>query len=121
MQYSLLRISVAVTQRRAELETVCSLLENEYRRRVLRTLENVSGKVTRSELGREVARTGRRTESPERVEMSLYHVHLPKLADENAIRYDVDAGTVAITEYGERLLLCLDAVESALTSRNELG
>lgn len=70
--------------------------------------------MTRAELGRAVARDGRRTGPIEPTDGSLYHVHLPKLADENAIRYDRDAETVAITKDGEWLLQCLDALERRL-------
>lgn len=42
------------------------------------------------------------------------HTHLPKLADAHAIRYDSDAETVALTDAGEHLLRCVDAMEREL-------
>lgn len=104
---------MAETQPKVELETVCSLLENEYRRRVLRILETTP-RTTRDELTRAIAQDAHRSESVEEISVSLYHTHLPKLADERAIRYDADAETVAITGVGERLLDCLDAMERGL-------
>lgn len=114
-----LRAPVAEIRTEVELETVCSLLESECRRRVLRVLGDAP-RTTRHELGRALARDGRRTRPAERVEASLHHVHLPKLADANAIRYDPDAGTVAITEDGERVLQCLDALERRLGGREDV-
>lgn len=113
---SRLRGPVAETRTEVDLETVCSLLESERRRRVLRRLGETP-QTTRHELGRALARDGGRTEPVERFEASLHHVHLPKLADANAISYDPDAGTIAITEDGERVLQCLDALERRLAGR----
>ncbi|WP_158057852.1 DUF7344 domain-containing protein [Halorussus halophilus] len=103
-------------QLQGETDTVCSLLENDYRRRVLRCLERTET-MTRDELSHELARDARPAASTTHTTVSLSHVHLPKLADENAIRYDTDAGTVTITAYGERLLRCLDAIETELHRR----
>jgi hypothetical protein len=99
-----------------DIETVCSLLDHEYRRRVLRVLADRSGTATRDDLARRLARDASRPESREQIETSLYHLHLPKLADENAIRYDTGTETVELTEDGERVLQCLDAIEHRLTA-----
>lgn len=117
MQYSLLRSSVAEIQHRMDLGTACSLLESECRRRILRVLENTSGTTTRTELGRALARDDGQARSSGQVEIRLYHVHLPMLADANAIRYDAERETVAITEAGERVLQCLDAMEREFAGR----
>ena len=108
---------MAEIQPEVTLETACSLLEDEYRRGVLRILGPWSGAMARRELARELAREVGRAEAVERVDRSLYHLHLPKLADENSIRYDTDSETVAITERGTRLLRCLDDLERGLADR----
>lgn len=100
-----------------ELETACSLLENEHRRGVLRALDDRPGPMARDELARTLAQTAGQREAVERIEGSLYHLHLPKLSDEGAVRYDADAATVAMTEAGTRLLRCLDALERRLGGR----
>lgn len=102
-------------QAEVDVTTACSLLENEYRRRTLRTLANGSGTATRRELARALARDGRR--ATERVEAALYHTHLPKLADGRAIRYDADSERVTLTDDGERLLGCVEAMERELCGR----
>ncbi|WP_115865455.1 DUF7344 domain-containing protein [Halorussus litoreus] len=96
-------------QSEVDVATACSLLENESRRAILRTLANGSGTATRREIARTLAQDERRTS--ERIEAALYHVHLPKLATEGAIRYDLDSQSVTLTDEGERFFQFLDSIE----------
>ena len=77
----------------------------------MRLLANRPGTATRAELARTLAEEDPGGATSEAVELSLYHVHLPKLVDLNAVRHDADAGTVAITETGRRIHRSLDDIE----------
>jgi hypothetical protein len=93
------------------LDDVCSALRSERRRRTVRLLaDRPETTTTRAELARTLAEDDPEGATSDAVELSLYHVHLPKLADVDAIRYDADAGTVAITEAGRRMHRFLDGV-----------
>lgn len=48
-----------------------------------------------------------------RVQISLRHVHIPKLADAGAVDFDIDANTVSIRERGSELLARTGSLESA--------
>lgn len=48
-----------------------------------------------------------------RVQISLRHVHIPKLADAGAVDFDIDANTVSIRERGSKLLARTGSLESA--------
>lgn len=89
-----------------------SILGDRYRRLVLRSFESGADETTRDVLAREIARETGQSESTERILALLHHVHLPKLADENAIRYEPDDGVVATTGQTERFLAYLDQMES---------
>lgn len=47
-----------------------------------------------------------------RVRISLRHVHLPKLADADAIEFDYESNTVTLLEAGAELLAQLDSTEA---------
>lgn len=96
---------------RLDLDDVCSALRSERRRRTVRLLANRPGTATRAELARTLAEEDPGGATSEAIELSLYHVHLPKLVDLNAVRHDADAGTVAITETGRRIHRSLDDIE----------
>lgn len=102
-------------QPEVDVAAACSLLENESRRAILRTLANGSGTTTRRELARTLARDDRRTS--ERLEAALYHVHLPKLANEGAIRYGPNSRSVRLTDEGERFLRFLESIERKIDGR----
>lgn len=46
----------------------------------------------------------------ERVHVSLYHAHVPKLADAGIVNYDRDRDVVALSADGERLERFLEGV-----------
>lgn len=94
----------------AALETgvdseVSDALADERRRTVLLVLAASEGPLPVRTLAGRVA-AGERNRSPdaipdavsERVELSLRHVHLPKLRQAEFVRYDRESGDVAITE-----------------------
>ncbi|WP_137285986.1 DUF7344 domain-containing protein [Halorussus salinisoli] len=89
------------------LDTVLALLRNERRRHVLAALSERSGSVPVRELAEAVAAREIGTdidadeissETAERVVASLHHLHLPKLADADAVAYDDEAGTVSLAQ-----------------------
>lgn len=107
---------MAQTQNGAEFEAACSLLRDECRRGILRILADSSETITRSELARTLARNGYGSGSVRDVAVALHHVHLPMLADENAIRYEAEGDEIAITEQGRRICQFLYAAEWTFTS-----
>ncbi|UPV76338.1 hypothetical protein M0R89_19445 (plasmid) [Halorussus limi] len=87
------------------LDAVLSLLRKERRRHVLAVLSERNGPVSVRDLAAAVA--ARETEgdageiSPETtgsVAATLHHVHLPKLADADAVAYDDEAGTATLAQ-----------------------
>lgn len=48
-----------------------------------------------------------------RVQISLRHVHIPKLADAGAVDFDIDANTVSLRDRGSELLAQTGSLESA--------
>ncbi len=100
-----------------DTDTVCSLLGHELRRAVLRCLMTESGPVTLDDLAEQLGGADRRTAAGERLQIRLHHMHLPKLAEENAIAYDRDTTAVSMTRDGRRLAECLDEIESRTDHR----
>lgn len=82
------------------LDEIFELLANQRRRESLYVLVRREGPITVTELGDEVASVVEAT--PERVATALYHVHLPKLADAGVVEYDVETGTVRLTDAFDR-------------------
>lgn len=95
-----------------DTDTVCSLLGHELRRAVLRCLMTESGPVALDDLAEQLAGADHRTDAGERLQVRLHHMHLPKLAEENAIAYDRDTAAVSITRDGRRFVEYLDEIES---------
>lgn len=102
---------MAEIQRRPAVEEPYALLADDRRRRTLRAVAEAA-ETTRRELARTLAE-GDDEGATDRVELSLYHRHLPKLTRAGAVRYEPDSETVAITDRGRRLVEFLDAVERA--------
>jgi hypothetical protein len=93
-----------------QLDAICALLGDDYRRQALRCLGD-GRETTRTELARAVVERRSETDSVEEAAAALHHVHLPKLAAEDAVAYDPGDGTVRITDEGERLREILAGIE----------
>lgn len=92
------------------LDELFDALSNERRRRVVRYLNDRRAPIALADLAREVAarEEGVATDDVgpdevERVHVSLYHVHVPKLADRGLVEYDPDRGLVSPPEHGEAI------------------
>ncbi|GAB3669669.1 DUF7344 domain-containing protein [Halopiger thermotolerans] len=48
-----------------------------------------------------------------RIQISLRHVHIPKLADAGAVDFDIDANAVSLRERGTELLARADSIDRA--------
>jgi len=86
-------------------DSVLDLCRHQHRRTVLVALAEERTPVTLDELTRRVVehddRSARRTS--EDVRISLFHLHLPKLASEGIVTHDRDRGVVEPTEQFERV------------------
>jgi len=82
------------------LDDVFEVLAAERRRYALYVLCRRSGKVAVPELADAVASSA--GANPARVTAELYHVHLPKLAEEGVVEYDREDGIVRYEDDCER-------------------
>jgi len=55
----------------------------------------------------------------ERVYLSLYHAHIPKLAEEGVLRFDEATETITATENAEQVLVALNGMGASLDSIQE--
>lgn len=55
----------------------------------------------------------------DRVYVSLYHVHVPKLVDEGVVRFDEAAETIVAGPNAEQVLAVLEGAGASLDSRQE--
>lgn len=106
---------------RPPTDEVLDLLCHRERRVVLRTLIERSDPVEVDTLARRLDRTvaggapaGAGT-VPERALIRLHHVHLPKLADAGALRYDADDGVVTATDDVDTFRPFLDTAPAGQT------
>ena len=89
---------------RAEMH---SALANERRRHVLSILEDAETEMSLNELVREVAdresgnEPGATCDEVEQIRISLYHRHLPKLADVGLVEHNPGEKTVALASGDE--------------------
>lgn len=88
-------------------ETVHDLLATERRRHALRCLTD-HGSLALPDLADEVARREHDAPLPEipedavlRIYLSLYHTHVPKLAEAGVVRYSQDRDVVALAEQAD--------------------
>ena len=86
-------------------DTVFDILSNSRRRYVLYYLRQESEPIQLVDLAEHVAAWENETDveslreqERKRVYVSLYQTHIPKLADTGLVKYDKEAGTVALTE-----------------------
>ena len=78
------------------LERTYEVLSHPTRRVLLRRLRDVETTTVRAAAANLVE--AERIEDPDRVEVMLYHVHLPKLADAGILGYDPDTGAIRTNE-----------------------
>jgi hypothetical protein len=93
------------------------LLGHRYRRHVVRTLDDHGCELTLADLADEAARREHGTpvseiasETVSELYLALYHTHVPKLVDGDAVRYDQEADIVAPRDRVESLVQVLDVV-----------
>lgn len=87
------------------LDVVFGLLSSRQRRYVLQYLTHHSGTVELRELADQLATCEETTvDDQERLVVSLYHVHLPKLADSGVITFDPEQRLVELEETADALL-----------------
>lgn len=100
-------------------DQIFRLLRNERRRTVLRHLRREGGTVHVRDLAEQAA--AREHDTPvraltsaerERVSVSLYHSHLPKLDDAGVVEYDRDRDVVERTPLADRLDRYLSPVDA---------
>lgn len=91
-------------------DTVFDILSNARRRYVLYYLRQHTGPVQLTALAEHVAAWENETDveslneqERKRVYVSLYQTHVPKLADTGLVRYDKEAGTVALADEAEKM------------------
>ena len=91
-------------------DVVFDLLANQRRRYVLRCLQKFEDRMALTDVADEIARWENETnhtdtseEEVERVATSLYHVHIPKLADADIVEYDQEQNVVALLKNAEQL------------------
>ncbi|MFD1562227.1 hypothetical protein ACFR99_01410 [Haloarchaeobius amylolyticus] len=92
------------------LDEIYHLLQTQRRRDVLRYLQTADGRVRLRELAEQVAAWEQettidelRSDERQRVYISLYQSHLPKLDNHGVVDYDKDRGWVEPTPRAERL------------------
>lgn len=92
----------------ADVDAVFRAVGNHRRRQVLACLSEQHPRVL-PDLAADVAAREQSTAdvasaTVDRVRVSLYHVHLPTLADAGLVRYDRDEGSVALREEARGLV-----------------
>ncbi|WP_396611858.1 hypothetical protein ACH9L7_00805 [Haloferax sp. S1W] len=79
------------------LDTVFDLLSDCQRRAILRYLTRHSDSIELAELADKLAACEKTDgDDPKRLSTSLYHVHLPKLADGNVLTFDPETGIIEL-------------------------
>lgn len=58
-------------------------------------------------------------EQRERVYVSLYHTHVPKLVDEGVVAFDESARTITWAEHTEQVLRALEGIGTSVDSKQE--
>lgn len=93
------------------------LLGHRYRRYVVRALDDHGCELTLADLADETARREHgepvgeiASETVSELYLALYHTHVPKLVDGDAVRYDREGDAVEPRERVESLVQVLDVV-----------
>lgn len=92
-------------------DVVFELLTSPRRRAAICYLKSIEGEATRGELAEELAAAEHAVEPEEvtaqqrkRLYISLYQVHLPRMAEAGVIEYDEDRGTIEVTDRADQLI-----------------
>lgn len=99
-------------------DTVYDLLAKDRRRRVLRHLRDVEDEAVHLEDLAETVAAAEADASPDpdhltAVRTSLYHAHLPKLADAGVIQFSRNPGRVSLGERADAVLSLLEDISTA--------
>lgn len=101
-----------------ELDAVLVALAHPYRRFLLQYLDAPEREVTITELAAAISQEagpdafpGGEPQGIDTVETSLYHAHLPKLAEIDVVEFEQDEGTVQLTERWEAVRPIVQAGE----------
>lgn len=81
-------------------------LADDTRRTLLQFLTQTTGTVDVADVAEyllEMSDQSRIAERADRIDLRLYHVHLPRLADAGLVQWDADRETVSLTDLGLRL------------------
>ncbi|QLG60740.1 DUF7344 domain-containing protein [Halorarum salinum] len=100
-------------------DVVLDLLADQRRRDVLACLEGSTQSIPLTELAEDIAareNEGSLTEVPNAevrtIQLSLHHVHLPKLDDAGAVEYDRDRNLTRASEPTDRVERALSLIEA---------
>ncbi|WP_225333321.1 DUF7344 domain-containing protein [Halomicrobium urmianum] len=105
------RIDAQEAAREDALDTYFTVLSNQRRRRVLDCLREYETPIALADLADEVA--VREYDSPvteipaeevKEIYVSLYHVHVPRIADADLIEYDQEDDLVTLLDDGQELI-----------------
>jgi hypothetical protein len=94
------------TQRAIDWTPIYESLADETRRTLLQCLTETTGAVDVADVTDYILETSDQPRTDglvARVELRLYHVHLPRLADAGLVQWDADRKTVSLTDLGLQL------------------
>lgn len=121
-----MKVSDNSTERVLELDEVFTALDHSRRRYLLYTLVNERSEQTLSELATNIVAWERdkpidevTDEERRRVHVSLYHSHIPKLADLGILEYRESEDVIVRARNTEQVKGVLDGAGAELDSRQE--
>lgn len=121
-----MKVSDNSTERVLELDEVFTALDHSRRRYLLYTLVNDRSEETLSELATNIVAWEQdkpieevTNEERRRVHVSLYHSHIPKLADLNILEYREGEDIIVRARNTEQVKGVLDGAGAELDSRQE--
>ena len=121
-----MKVSDNSTERVLELDEVFTALDHSRRRYLLYTLVNERSEQTLSELATNIVAWERdkpidevTDEERRRVHVSLYHSHIPKLADLSILEYRESEDVIVRARNTEQVKGVLDGAGAELDSRQE--
>lgn len=108
-----------------ELDHVFGVLDHPRRRYLLYalsmddqwTIGELATKLTAWE--RDIDETAVTEEQRDRMYVSIYHAHVPRLVDHGVIEFDETAGTISRGDHAEQVFAVLEGAGGSLDSRQE--